>query len=77
MHCRGRGNIKGTIGLPANLFYGTGIPACIVVIDEQDASARKGIFMIAASAGFMKDGPKNRLRAQDIHEDRRCFQQAR
>ena len=63
-----RGYIKGIIGLPANLFYGTGIPACIVVIDKQEAHSRKGIFMIDASRGFMKDGPKNRLRAQDIHK---------
>jgi type I restriction enzyme M protein len=63
-----RGYIKGIIGLPANLFYGTGIPACIVVIDKEGAQARKGIFMIDASGGFMKDGPKNRLRAQDIHK---------
>ena len=63
-----KGYIKGIIGLPANLFYGTGIPACIVVIDKADAQARKGIFMIDASGGFMKDGPKNRLRAMDIHK---------
>ena len=63
-----KGYIKGIIGLPANLFYGTGIPACIVVVDKQDAAARKGIFMIDASGGYMKDGPKNRLRAQDIHK---------
>jgi type I restriction enzyme M protein len=63
-----KGYIKGIIGLPANLFYGTGIPACIVVVDKQDAHARKGIFMIDANSGFMKDGPKNRLRAQDIHK---------
>jgi type I restriction enzyme M protein len=63
-----KGYIKGIIGLPANLFYGTGIPACIIVIDKEDATARKGIFMIDASAGFIKDGPKNRLRAQDIHK---------
>ncbi|KAB2931513.1 MAG: type I restriction-modification system subunit M [Leptonema illini] len=62
-----RGYIKGIIGLPANLFYGTGIPACIVVLDKEDAQARKGIFMIDASNGFRKDGPKNRLRAMDIH----------
>jgi type I restriction enzyme M protein len=62
------GYIKGIIGLPANLFYGTGIPACIVVVDKQEAAARKGIFMIDASGGFMKDGPKNRLRAMDIHK---------
>src|SRR5215510_12539038 len=62
-----RGYIKGLIGLPPNLFYGTGIPACIVVIDKEGANARKGIFMIDASKGFIKDGPKNRLREQDIH----------
>ena len=62
-----KGYIKGIIGLPANLFYGTGIPACIVVIDKEHAHARKGIFLIDASQGYMKDGPKNRLRAQDIH----------
>ncbi len=64
----GRGYIKGIIGLPANLFYGTGIPACIVVLDKENAAARKGIFMIDASKGFIKDGNKNRLRAQDIHK---------
>jgi type I restriction enzyme M protein len=63
-----RGYIKGIIGLPPNLFFGTGIPACIVVIDKEHAQARRGIFMIDASQGFMKDGPKNRLRAQDIHK---------
>jgi type I restriction enzyme M protein len=62
-----RGYIKGIIGLPPNLFYGTGIPACILVLDKENAHARKGIFMVDASKGFMKDGPKNRLRAQDIH----------
>ncbi len=62
-----RGSLKGIIGLPANLFFGTGIPACIVVLDKEGAGARKGIFMIDASRGFIKDGPKNRLREQDIH----------
>jgi len=63
-----RGYIKGIIGLPANLFYGTGIPACILVIDKEHAQARMGIFMIDASKGFVKDGNKNRLRDQDIHK---------
>ncbi len=63
-----RGYIKGIIGLPSNLFYGTGIPPCIVVIDKENAQARKGIFVIDASGGFMKDGPKNRLRNRDIHK---------
>ena len=63
-----RGFIKGIIGMPTNLFYGTGIPACILVIDKEHAHDRKGIFMIDASRGYMKDGNKNRLRSQDIHK---------
>jgi type I restriction enzyme M protein len=62
------GYLKAIIGLPANLFYGTGIPACILVLDKENATARKGIFMIDASKGFKKDGPKNRLREQDLHK---------
>lgn len=63
-----QGYLKGIIGLPANLFYGTGIPACILVLDKEGAAGRKGIFMVDASKGFIKDGNKNRLRAQDIHK---------
>jgi type I restriction enzyme M protein len=63
-----RGVIKGIVGLPPNLFYGTGIPACIVVLDKEGVNARKDIFMIDASKGFIKDGNKNRLREQDIHK---------
>jgi type I restriction enzyme M protein len=61
------GMLKGIIGLPANLFYGTGIPACILVLDKENAQARKGVFMLDASRGSMKDGNKNRLREQDLH----------
>jgi type I restriction enzyme M protein len=61
------GYLKGIIGLPANLFYGTGIPACILVLDKENAPGRKGVFMLDASKGFIKDGNKNRLREQDIH----------
>jgi len=63
-----KGYIKGIIGLPANLFYGTGIPACILVIDKEDADDRQGIFMIDASRDFIKDGNKNRLRERDIYK---------
>lgn len=63
-----RGYIKGIIGLPANLFYGTGIPACIIVIDKEGADKRKHLFMIDAGKGYIKDGNKNRLREQDIHK---------
>lgn len=60
--------IKGVVSLPLNLFYGTGIPACIIIIDKEDAETREGIFLIDASRGFKKDGSKNRLREQDIEK---------
>jgi len=60
--------IKGIIGLPKNLFYGTGIAACIIVLDKENAKNHKEIFMIDASKGFFKDGNKNRLRDRDIHQ---------
>lgn len=75
------GLIKGIIRLPTNLFYGTGIPACIIVIDKEHAQTAQfaedgsrqvisggSVFMIDASRGFIKDGNKNRLREQDIHK---------
>ncbi len=63
-----KGYIQGIIGLPPNLFYGTGIPACIIVIDKSGSAGRRGIFMVDASSGFIKDGAKNRLRSQDLHK---------
>ena len=63
-----KGYIKGIIGLPINLFYGTGIPACIIMLDKENSPNRTGIFMIDASKAFKKDGNKNRLREQDIHK---------
>lgn len=62
-----QGYIKGIIGLPTNLFYGTGIPACIIILDKGGSASRDSIFMMDASKGFAKDGPKNRLRERDIH----------
>lgn len=62
-----KGWIKGIISLPPNLFYGTGIPACILIIDKEGAENRSGIFMIDAGKGYVKDGSKNRLREQDIY----------
>ena len=70
-----KGYIKGIIGLPANLFYGTGIPACILIIDKSDADERDGIFMIDASHDYVKDGNKNRLRERDIYKIVTTFNQ--
>lgn len=70
-----KGFIKGIIALPANLFYGTGIPACIIVLDKNNADERNTIFMIDASNGFIKDGNKNRLREQDIYKIVKTFKE--
>ncbi|WRD24328.1 type I restriction-modification system subunit M [Helicobacter pylori] len=63
-----KGYIKGVIGLAPNLFYGTSIPACVIVLDKENARARKGVFVIDASRDFKKDGNKNRLREQDVQK---------
>ncbi|WQT62319.1 type I restriction-modification system subunit M [Helicobacter pylori] len=63
-----KGYIKGVIGLALNLFYGTSIPACVIVLDKENARTRKGVFMIDASKDFKKDGNKNRLRDQDVQK---------
>ncbi|GHQ10864.1 type I restriction-modification system subunit M [Helicobacter pylori] len=63
-----KGYIKSVIGLAPNLFYGTSIPACVIVLDKENARARKGVFMIDASKDFKKDGNKNRLREQDVQK---------
>jgi type I restriction enzyme M protein len=70
-----KGFIKGIIGLPTNLFYGTGIPACIIVLDKENAAHRKGVFMMDASKGFIKDGNKNSLREQDLRKITDVFTQ--
>jgi len=58
--------ISGIVGLPQNLFYGTNIPACIIILDKEHCGSAKGIFMIDAKEGYQKDGAKNRLREEDI-----------
>ncbi len=63
-----KGYIKGVIGLAPNLFYGTSIPACVIILDKENAHARKGVFVIDASKDFKKDGNKNRLREQDVQK---------
>src|SRR5260370_36430798 len=49
------------------LFYGTGFPAGEAWLDKENATEGRGIFMMGVSRGLIKEGNKNRLRAQDIH----------
>ena len=64
-----RGHISAIIGLPANIFYGTGIPTIVMVL-KKDAVADKSVLFIDGSHGYLKIGKKNELRAEDI---RRVF----
>ena len=63
-----RNLVAGVVGLPPNLFFGTGIPACILVLDKSRPSdpASRDVFLVDAKDGFAKDGAKNRLRECDV-----------
>ncbi len=61
------GNICAIIGLPANIFYGTGIPTIIMVLKKQRLDKDDdSVLVIDASKHFVKDGKNNKLRASDI-----------
>ena len=59
-----KNNIDAIIGLPANIFFGTGIPTLIMVLKKNRGN--EGVLVIDASKGFVKDGKQNRLRACDV-----------
>lgn len=59
-----KNNIDAIIGLPANIFFGTGIPTLIMVLKQH--REQDDVLIIDASKGFVKDGKQNRLRACDI-----------
>lgn len=61
--------VEAIIGIPQNIFYGTGIPAAIIVINKNKPTERKGkVLFIDASNDFVKDGNKNRLREEDMNK---------
>lgn len=61
--------IEAVIGLPQNIFYGTGIPAALLIINKDKAEERKNkVLFIDASQGFIKDGNKNKLRDEYIEK---------
>jgi len=64
----GRCLIEAIIGLPSGLFYGTGIPACIVVINMEGAKDRKEILFINADKDYKEGKNQNILRPQDIQK---------
>ncbi|ELC8405611.1 type I restriction-modification protein subunit M [Clostridium perfringens] len=59
-------NIDTIIGLPANIFYGTGIPTIIIVLKQKRENT--DVLIIDASKGFIKEGKQNKLQASDIRK---------
>lgn len=66
--------IEAIIGLPQNIFYGTGIPAAIILLNKNKPQERKGkVLFIDGSNDFVKDGNKNKLREEDIDKLNSAF----
>ncbi|MDP2025514.1 N-6 DNA methylase [Sulfuriferula sp.] len=61
-----RGWLEAVIGLPAGLFYGTGIPACVLVMNKKDAATRKHILFINADREYREGKAQNFLRPEDL-----------
>ena len=59
-----KNHIDAIIGLPANIFFGTGIPTIIMVLKQKREN--KDVLIIDASKGFVKEGKNNKLQASDI-----------
>ncbi len=70
--CRQRfikdGILEAVVGLPSNLFYGTGIPACVLVINKHGASTRKQVLFINADREYKEGKNQNSLRPEDIEK---------
>ncbi|MCK8047171.1 type I restriction-modification system subunit M [Shewanella sp. 1CM18E] len=59
--------LEAVVGLPSGLFYGTGIPACLLIINKQKPSERKGkVLFINSELEFEEGKNQNKLRPQDI-----------
>lgn len=61
-----KGYLEAVIGLPGNLFYGTGIPACILVLNKAGAAERKHVLFINADREYREGKAQNHLRPEDI-----------
>lgn len=65
-HFIDKGYLDAVVGLPGNLFYGTGIPACILVLNKAGAAQRDHVLFINADREYREGKAQNHLRAEDI-----------
>lgn len=63
-----KGYLEAVIGLPSGLFYGTGIPACVIVINKKDAHLRDKVLFINADREYKEGKNQNKLRPEDIEK---------
>ena len=69
------GILEAVIGLPAGLFYGTGIPACLLVINKQGREKRKEVFFINADREYREGKNMNSLRPEDLAKITRVYKE--
>jgi type I restriction enzyme M protein len=67
------GHLEAVIGLPPALFYGTGIPACVLVVNKATAENREHILFINADREYREGRNQNQLRAEDIEKIRHVY----
>ena len=63
-----QGQLEAVIGLPSGLFYGTGIPACVLVINKQNSANRDHVLFINADREYKEGKNQNNLRPEDIEK---------
>lgn len=69
------GLLDAVIGLPSGLFYGTGIPACVLVINKNKTSERKQVLFINADREYKEGKNQNKLRPEDIEKISNVYKQ--
>ncbi len=74
-HFIDKGYLEAIIGLPSNLFYGTGIPACILVMNKQGAAQRSHVLFINADREYREGKAQNHLRPEDIDKIVHAYRQ--
>lgn len=68
------GILEAVIGLPQGLFYGTGIPACVLVVNKNNAAQRKHVIFINADRDYKEGKNQNSLRPEDIEKITHVYQ---
>lgn len=74
-HFIDHGWLEAVIGLPAGLFYGTGIPACVLVMNKKNASKRKHVLFINADREYREGKAQNFVRPEDLSKIVHTFRQ--